>query len=328
MCFNRPCLAKIAGLPMSNDSKKKEKLKIDLLGFLSDLQGSDKLAEFIGVVIIILISVFIVYIGTWRAAYAKEFYNVVFEINFLEGVQPGMQIRYQGGVKIGEVVSIESNYSKHYLHAKIKNDFKIIKSGTKVSLRSGSFGSAYLDISTIPEFFSAESYRSNDIIPVSEVVPFQHTLQNVSDALANEDSTGSLLTKRVKDIRYMMYQLMVNKYAIPSEIRYIVRGVTSNVYDFFYKVKKFNDELLGSVSKMNDSLNNLANNLRNNIPKFRRTLDSLYSYTSYDPDRVSEKQYLHDEQLYYTILIRLNIIKKKTKEYKDAPYRLIFNTGY
>jgi len=308
-------------------SKKNEK-PIDLMSFLSDFKKKDKLAEFIGVTIIFVVSMVIVYIGTWQADYAKQFYSITFKINFLEGVRPGMKIRYQGGVVIGEVQSIESNYRDHYLHTIIKNDFKIIKYGTKISLKEqGSFGSNYINISTVPYYFSGETFEPGDIIEVAQIVPFQDTLNNFYSLFKSEIYSDSVIAKRLKGIKYMLSELIWSKKILPFEVRNLVQTNLNGIQNILIQLQELNTKLFDSVEKMNVSLNNVAITLRHNLPIISNSMQKIYSYLQYSPHLGKEDQFLHDEQLYYSALMRLNIIKDKLREYKDFPYKLIFESG-
>jgi ABC-type transporter Mla subunit MlaD len=312
---------------LKNDKKIDDSNK-NWINFLSDVKKTDKIAIFIGFVIIFIISIAIIYISTWQAAYANQFYYVKFKINFLEGVQAGIKIRYQGGVTIGEVISIESNYYEHYLHAKIRNDFKIIKEGTKITLNSqGTFGSSYLEISTIPYYFSNEAYLPDEVIQVSDVVPFQGTIDNFNELLKSENNKDSVVVTKLKSVKSMIYLLLTNKDIFPRAIRELIQNSTQDVQKGLSGFQEFNNTLFKSTDKINSTLNNIANSLRRKLPIIKNTTRNIYTFVQYNPESMENNKYMHDEQLYYTILIRLNLIKNRLSDYKDSPYKLIFESG-
>jgi len=298
------------------------------INFLSDIRKPDRVAAYIGFAIIFSISIGIVYIGRWQSAYADQFYNVKFKINFLEGVQAGIKIRYQGGVTIGEIIKVESNYSEHFLVAKIRKDFKIIKYGTEITLKSqGSFGSGYLDISTIPYYFSEEAYLPDDIIPVSEIIPFQVTLNNFTDMFMSENNEESPIVEKLNGVKNMVYQLSLNKYFLPYIVRTLIQDLTHDFQAGLINFRDFNESLFKSTDKLNNTLNTVAKNLRTNLPTLRKTTNAIYTFVQYDPKNKGEIKFMHDEQVYYTILIRLNLINKRLRDYKEYPFKLIFESG-
>ncbi|MDH4263453.1 MAG: MCE family protein [Spirochaetia bacterium] len=312
---------------MQNIEKKIEDSNKNWINFISDVKKPDRIAVFIGFLLIFIISIGIVYIGTWQAAYANQFYHIKFKINFLEGIENGIKIRYQGGVTIGEVVMIESNYSEHYLYAKIKKDFKIIKSGTKVTLKSqGSFGSNYLDISTLPYYFSSEAYLPDEVIEVTDVEPFQATINNINDMFKTENSKESAIVIKLKGVKNMVYQLLINKDIFPKTIRLTVQNYTQEIQKGLLNFHEFNNTLFASTEKINVTLNNIANSLRKNLPVIKKTTDQIYSLVRYRPENAGKSKYMHDEQLYYTILIRLHLINNRLGDYKNYPYKLIFDS--
>lgn len=300
----------------------------DWVSFLADIRKSDRIAAIIGIIIILIVSVVIIYIATWQAAYASQFYEVKFKINFLEGIQTGIKIRYQGGVTIGEITRVESNYNEHYLHAIIRNDFKIIKYGTKITVKDqGAFGSSYLDVSTIPYYFSDEAYAPSDIIQVSEIVPFQVTLNNFNDLFAARDDKESIVISKLLNVKSMIYDLSVNRYTMSHMIRSAVHGTLSDVQKILQNLQDFNSGLFKSADKLNKTLNNTANNLRKNLPVIKRNTQRISNFVLYKPKSGESGQYMHDEQVYYSTIIRLNLIKSKIGDYKDFPYKMIFESG-
>ncbi|MDH4128536.1 MAG: hypothetical protein OEV44_07285 [Spirochaetota bacterium] len=296
--------------------------------FLSDMEKPDKIAVIIGFIFILSISIGIVYIAKWQAAYANQFYNVKFKISFLQGIKSGLKIRYQGGAIVGEVVMVESNYSEHYLHAKIMKSFKIIKFGTEVTLQSqGSFGSTYLNISTIQNYFSGEAYTNDDIIQVSEIIPFQGMINNLDNLFKSTKNQDSIMVTKLNNVKGMVYQISSNTYFIPSVIRLIFKGVTQKIQEGFSNFQQMNDKLFQSVDKINFTLNNIASSLRQKLPIIRNSTQKIYRIVQYNPQNPENARFIHDEQLYYSILIRLNIIKQRLAMYKESPYKMIFKSG-
>jgi ABC-type transporter Mla subunit MlaD len=306
----------------------KKNIQAPITHFIIEHTAQDKLARFIGVTFVIIIAISIIYIGSWQAAYAKQFYKVKFKINFLEGVQPGMKIRYQGGVIIGEIINIESNYQNHYLNAIIRNDFRIIKYGTKISLKEqGSFGGSYIDITTIPYFFSGEVYTSEDVIQISEIIPFQNTLNNFLKIFQSNTDEDSIIVNRLQDIRLMINKVVSSKEVLPSQLNQTLKNILSNASKVFYQVNDFNKNLYKRVDNLNTSLTKVANSLKVNLPIIRKKTNQIYLIVQYKPTKISENQFMHDEQLYYNFKLKLKHINSLVQNFKNYPYKLIFESG-
>lgn len=314
-------------MPNSNQKKRVNKIfqKKDFKSFSRRFKSANRVAHIIGVVFIVFSSLLVVYIGSWRAAYAKQFYNVKFTINFLEGVSPGMKIRYQGGSVVGEILAIESDYHTHYLTGRIKKDFLISKRSSRVNLRqAGVFGQDYIDVYTFPVAFYDKFYEEGDIIPVDPITPRSVTIINLSKMLKSDEHHLIPLGKKLIEIKNMIYKLRKNQYFISSEARYSILNAVNKTRKSIDTALIYGNSAYETVIDMDHTLTTLANNLRKNIPIMSRQVYGTKDFLSYQ-NSPQFSQFFHDEYLYSTILMRLRIINRKLKSFKAEPYRLIYN---
>lgn len=298
----------------------------DWVSFFSGMVKPGRLSAFVGVTFIIILSVVIIFLGSWRADYAEQFYPLTFKVNFLEGLTPKMKVRYQGGPVVGEIDYIESLTHEHFLHARIRKDFKIIKKGTSITIRSfGIMGQSYIDISSYAINFNNEAYEPGDVVSLEDITPDQVLLMEISNALKKEYSSGlTPLDRKLKDIQSMVSYLRKNDYFNPKKMKSSMDLITSKLYRSLDTLRIFSLNLYNQVYAMNEVLTVTAENLRRSVPKVVRRVGATKDVFYYSGNS-SDYNFLHDEFTYDTILMEIKIINDKLEQFKEEPHKIIYD---
>jgi len=280
----------------------------------------NKISLYIGFSFVLLISVLILFIGSRRASYLEQFYTLYFEVDFLEGIKPGILIKYHSGVTVGEIVSVRLVNNKYILDAKVSKDLVLYKDSTRVFVKSfGLFGKTYIDISSSFHSFSQELYNSNDTIRVDKVVSMQETLKSISQYMQiPENDKYSPLEENLLNIKDMIFLLNKN-------------------------LKGKNGLQLGTIisnrTMFVDNLSLYARNLALQVPHYAHRPVQLI--TDFDLQRISiiglvqsikesvdykmkNISYWHDDHIYDFSNYYLISINKKLTEYIKTPYKIIY----
>ena len=287
--------------------------------------SNDKFAVSLGLLLIFLFAITVVYFGSERIKEIDRFYPVNFKVNFLSGIEPGMKVRYQGGVVIGEVTEVVSQYSSHSLRAKIDKDFFIPKYNTKITIKKfGYFGKLYIDITSVSQPFETDLYKPNDMIEIEPVQPFEKTLQMFSDLIKNSDD-GNIAPLSIKllYVRNMMNRFRNSPLSNPKLVRQKIGNFSHKVQSDLKSLQLFSSSAYNTVNDMYNTLTVLSDNLRQNIPVISARIEGLKSYTYYK-DMNGESSMLHDELLYWTVLNNIDTFHQKLLIYKDEPYKIFF----
>jgi len=287
--------------------------------------SNDKFAVSLGLLLVFLFAIFTVYFGAERIKEIDRFYPVNFKVNFLSGIEPGMKVRYQGGVVIGEVTEVISQYSSHSLRAKIDKDFFIPKYNTKITIKKfGYFGKLYIDITSVSQPFETDLYKPNDTIEIDPVQPFEKTLQMFSD-LINKSDDGNLapLSAKLLSVRNMIKSFRRSPISNPKLVRRKVGEFSNKVQSDLRSLQSFSSTAYNAVNDMYGTLTALSDNLRKSIPVISARIEGFKSYTRYE-DINGESSMLHDELLYWTILNNIDTLHQKILIYKEEPYRIFF----
>jgi len=293
------------------------------LSLFSDSKKKDSFSVGIGIFLVCLFAFILVYIGTWKKAYSESFYNLSFKVNFIQNIRPGLKIRYQGGVIVGEVVGIESNLSEHFLHAIIKRDFKISHQSYISLVKQGAMGMYYLNVDMYNHEFHKSFYKEGDVIEIPDVTPFDVTLEKLSVMLAIEKGT-SPLSARIGDLRDMIRTVSRQPMLQPSVLTTFIKNKVINVNHGIRNMLVFNQAIYDAVYSMDKTLSVTAADMSKSIPSYRLKTSEYRKYLIYDTKK-ENMQFFHDEILYYSLLFDIIALKRIVIKYNQFPYRIIFN---
>lgn len=314
---------------MNKPVKRKKKTNhAEWLQLFTNTNDGSGFSKTLGFVMLVLAGIGIGYIGSKRVAYANQFYHVVFTMNFLEDVRPGMKVRYQGALIVGEIDSIESGYDYHKVHARIKKDFKIPKKGSSVSLKTwGYMGGKFLNVDVLQSYQNTESYKEDDEIPVKEITNTTIIMAEFYDMIKkSENSELSPLEERLKETREMAESFSKSKYANPRFMRGFVRSSAEKASDYFELLNTIGEETYLALSDINVLTEASVGELRKKLPTWKQTvLKTRQEFTYEDAEANSiQRDFWHEETMYYLTLNYIKYVRQKLAEYRAAPYRLVF----
>jgi len=284
------------------------------------IMTKNKISLYIGFSFVLLISVLILFIGSRRASYLDQFYTLYFEVDFLEGIKPGILIKYHSGVTVGEVVSVRLVNNKYILDAKVSKDLFLYKDSTRVFAKSfGLFGKTYIDISTSSHSFSQELYNSNDTILIDKVVSMQETLNSISEYMHKaENNKYSPLEENLLNIKGMIS--MINK-DLHQNSRLVLSLINSNRLRFVDNTSLFARNLAFRILQYTNKPVQLITDFdiqRISIIGFVQSIKENANY------KMKNMSYWHDDHIYDFSNYYLISINKKLTEYIKTPYKIIY----
>ncbi|MDH5718707.1 MAG: MCE family protein [Spirochaetia bacterium] len=283
----------------------------------------------IGILLLITTAIGIGYIGSKKISYAEQFYNIIFEMDFLEDIRPGTKIRYQGGVIVGEVQYIESRYQNHLVYARIKKNFLIPKYGSVVSLKTwGYFGGKFVNIDILNANKEADSYSENSIILVQNVKNISIIMNDINKFITSKDKYEfSPLELKLKEVQSMANLLDKNSFFNPDVIRSLVTTSSHKYKRYFEIFAELNLSFYNHTIRINELVDNSYGKLQENLPKIKRDVEELKKIFLYE-DSFENKytpNYWHEETSYYYTKALIEYIKYKSEYFKNYPYKILYS---
>ena len=308
-----------------SSEKNRAIAKVDLLHFISQIKERSSLTWLTGLIVVLSAGLLLAYITTKRVQYAKNFYNVVMTINFVEDIRPGTKIRFQAGLIVGEVVYIKSDGVNHKIYCKIKNNFRIPKIGSKLTIQTwGFFGDKFINVSIFGFSDHSKMFRPGEVIKIDDITNFTMTMEKFNEATKKQGNNNlSPLENQLKNARNLTSELKNSKYAIPGYMRGVFRKTTKGAEAMANRIQEDSKKgylvLLGLNNFAEDTVLSIKNELLD-IKKNVRRLDKMFVLRKKEN---FAKSFWHEERTYDEWLELSAFIRKKTLLFKMAPHMII-----
>lgn len=285
----------------------------------------DRVPVYIGIVVLITVSVLLGFIGTQRVSYAKEFYNLNFAFEFLEDIRPGTKIRYQGALIVGEVLKIKTGQNLHFAIGRLKKDFHIPKFGSRVTLQTwGYFGGKFINIDILPSARGTEYYNTGESVPVEKIVNSTIIMKNIYDYFKKDtDAEESKIEKELIELKLRTQKIGNSPYSRPLYVRQLMRKITGGTRNIFDFITSATNRFYLGFSNVNDSLSRSVEDLKTGVARLKRSTSRLKKDFGYETGTIPSR-FLHEEIDYNLILEYSDLSKRMMKDFKEQPYRILF----
>ena len=307
-----------------SSEKNRAIAKVDLLYFIGQIKERSSLTWLTGLIVVLSAVLLLAYITTKRVQYAKNFYNVVMTINFVEDIRPGTKIRFQAGLIVGEVVYIKSDGVNHKIYCKIKNNFRIPKSGSKLTMQTwGFFGDKFINVSIFGFSDYSKMFRPGDVIKIDDITNFTMTMEKFNEATKKEANNLSPLENQLKNARNLTSELKNSKYARPGYMRGVFRKTTKVAEAMANRIKEGSKKGYLALLGLNNFAEDTVLSIKNELPGIKKNVQRLDQMFVLRKKENFAKSFWHEERTYDEWLELSAFIRKKTLLFKIAPHMII-----
>ena len=300
----------------------------DKRSLFNSLSDRSEASFWTGVLLFILFSIGFSYIVSKRVAYAEQYYNVTFSMNFLEDIRSGTKVRYQGGVIVGEIIAIESGFQNHMAHAQIKKDFLIPKRGSHISLKTwGYFGGKFINIEIAPGNKDEEPYPAYSVIMIEKVKNAAIVMDEIHSLFKKSDKSAlSPLENKLEELKSMTDYLKNIPYIKPKVMRTLVSSGTKEYQKYIQHFLNLNLFLYENSDNLTETMKNISKFVSVEIPLYLDRTNQIKSHFLYDNYTIDPvySSFWHDESNYYYAKALSEYIKEKSLQFKKNPYTLIY----
>ncbi|MDH5718555.1 MAG: MCE family protein [Spirochaetia bacterium] len=303
----------------------KKDRKVD---WLPRIKKKSEASFWIGMVLLVFAGVGIGYIGSKRISYANEFYTLSFSINFLEDIRPGTKVRYQGGVIVGEITTIESGYQEHIAHAKIKKEFLVPKNNSHISLKTwGYFGGKFVNIEIIHDYIHGETYDEYSILKVEEVKNSAIVMNEIQNIFMKPDMTAlSPLENKLTEVKAMTKYVAGIPYIQPKTMRSIIGSGAKKYREYVMEFKDFSIMFFENAEKFSETTKIVLNMINTRTTEYSKPVMNIKNNLFYENYSTVQgyTNLWHDEDAYYYARAFSEYVKDKSVYFKNNPYQLIY----
>ena len=250
---------------------------------------------------------------------AEEYYELNLESDFFEEITPGTNVRFQASLIVGRVERMETDFDVHRIVIKLKNDFYIPKSGSSVSLKTwGYFGAKFINIDVHEGAENNIPYLPGDTIQMESSENFNQMMQKFDELVKDDRISGNtLLYKKLKEVRRMIYQLKRAVYSgektIRREKRKVFRESMKNIEEVIQEMKK-------NLEGANADIEQALAEAQEQIPKMQERTERLKEWAKYR-NRLKSffTRYAYDESDYEFVRTFMSLARRKIKILRDDP---------
>lgn len=294
------------------------------LVFWEGVSRPDRIGTALGFFLLILAGLGLGFIGSKSLEYSRSFYKLVFTFEFLEDIRPGTKIRYQGGLAIGQVDYIEPGQKIHKVHARIKKDFHIPKSGSMATVSTwGYFGGKFINIEILNPEFKENAYASGEEMPVEKQVNSTIIFQEYYDLIRREKDKNSILEDKLLNLRAVAKDIQSNPALQPRNVREMVKKATGSINAGFNALNTTGAQSYVFMEKINQISESMVYDLKKDLPKMKAGVEKFQKGVEYEGSSFLSGL-LHEESAYYNMLDFSALARNKTAEWKREPYRMLF----
>ena len=280
----------------------------------------------IGLGVTLSLIFFFLYVIVESSTSFGRYYHMAFQTDFLEDINPGTKIRFQGSLVVGDVSHIESNFKDHLVHARIKNSFLIPRHGSRVSIQTwGYMGQKFINIGVIQGAEKNIPYLEGDVIPMQPSNRLDDALVQFNELLlVKEDGASNLLSQKLREVRRMIYQTKNLSYFQRSVGTTILQRNTRKLRNTLYKTENVSQSLIEYIKSLHQDMVQLYLELDRSISLLHKETNALKEGLEYQNrfNRVLMKYlYNEDDYAYYRILF--SALRERSKNYVDNPHMLL-----
>lgn len=267
------------------------------------------------------------YIRRKAVVYGEQFYPIQFQINYLEDIRSGANIRYKGGLIIGKVDSIKIKNKHFVIKAHIANEFKIPKTSSRVTLKTwGYFGPKYINIDIFiknkEHLEGLEYYKKNDVIFIEDVVNFTIMMDKFAHAIENNEHNKMILEIKLNEIKKMVKSMRYKSGTTRFDIKKgkLKEKIIKNIQNML----RISENIFQIIRELDQFNYDVTIELKKKIPDLKKSIRYWHELTKYN-EQSEYFGFMHGETTYERMLQYIKEINGKLKIYKRKPYRMIFD---